>query len=428
MNFLRLKPVIILGALVLSLLIGSGCKKSSPTEPQNNNGQSITVNGFVKDIDGVPISGVSVIVKGKSPVITSASGAFSISNVNTPYEIRLILSSYSTAVIYQGLTRSDPTLLYPSSTTASKTATISGNVPAASGKTTLVFFVSGTFAQTTTADPTTGAYIIYADWKGSTTSFTGKLSVLRWTPNTNGLPAQYDAYGSKDLTISEGGTFNGKDFTTGDFTDPAEQSISGSITRPTSNYIISEKELYMDFGSASVFIAYEYSGGGLPDAFSYTVPTVSGATFGVNAYAETSTTPYRYSSYQKMGITGGSNGVTITLASAPQLNLPANNGTNIDTTTQFLWAQGSGTGVNLTYIYPTGSGPTYYIITAGNSTSIPNLSPQGLGLPSSSTYKWYVNQIFPLASIDDAASDLFNTLYGGDNGQGESETFTFTTK
>jgi len=395
--------------------------------------QAVTVNGYVKDIDGEPISGATVIIKGKSPTTTGANGNFSVSNVTIPYEARLIISGFQqAAVVYQGLTRLDPTLFYLGSTTNSKTATISGNVPAAAGKNTLVFFVSGSEAWYATANQTTGAYIIYADWRGTTSSFTGSIQVLRWTPNSNGLPQLYDAYGlENNVTISTGGTLSNHNFTSSDFTDPAEQSITGSITRPSSSYSIKNKNLYINFGNAYIPIAGE-SGMALTDNFSYTVPSITGATFQIDANAEVSALPSnRITLYSKKGINGGSTGINITLASAPQLNLPANNGTGIDTTTQFLWTEGSGAGINIVYMLPMGQGPTFFIFTDDNSTYIPNLSPQGLGLPPFQPYQWLVVEVFPVSSIDAAASEsfiIFMNGNSGDYGRGQSEYFNFTTK
>ncbi len=397
---------------------------------QVNTGQSMSVNGFVKDIDGEPISGVTVIIKGQSPTTTGTDGSFSVLNVISPYEVRVILSTQQTAIVYQGLTRSDPSLLYLGSTTTGKSATITGFVPVAAGKTTLVYFISGTKKWSTFADELTGQYSISADWKGSTVSYSGQLQVLRWTTNIGGLPSQYDAYGFKNLTISDGGSFSGNDFIETDFTDPAEQSISGSIIRPNSSYSLTDKRLAINFGDVFIYLAYE-SGAALSDNFSYIVPALTGATFQVDADAYISAIPSpRQSYYQKKGIMGGSSGITITLAIAPQLNLPVHNGTGIDTTTQFLWTQGGGSGINLIQIIPQIQGPMFFIFTSANSTTIPNLSPQGLGLPSNVPYDWYIWRYFPISTINDVASEFFIPLIqgnGGENGHTVSEMFRFTT-
>ena len=432
MFILRLKSAIILCAAFLTLLIVMSCDEDSPNEP-NGSSQTITVNGFVKDANAEPVAGVTVIIKGKAPTTTDANGGFSISDVTKPYEIRVLMSTQQVAIIYQGLTRSDPSLLYFGDVAPWKSATITGIVPPAVGKITEVFFISGTKVFYTIADEATGSYTIYADWRGSENSFTGKLQVLRWTQNSSGMPVQYDAYGYEDnLTISAGGTFNNHNFTAGSLTDPAEQNISGTIVRPSSSYELFGKNLYLNFGSIAVNLGGE-SGVSLTDNFSYVVPSLAGATFGVDVWGVLFTTPNsRYTAYWKRGIAGGSSVTTINLSSSPQLNLPAHNGSGIDTTTQFLWTKGTGGGISYVIIEPTvsGMGPTFYIFTGENTTSIPNLAPQGLGLPSNVAYTWGVAQYFPISSINDAAStSLIQLAYRQtEGGMADSGEFTFTTK
>lgn len=391
---------------------------------------TMTVSGYVKDIDGEPISGMTVVIKGKSPTSTGADGSFTIADVTSPYEVRTISGVQKTAIVYQGLTASNPTLLYLSSTTAGKQATISGAVPVSAEKT-LVCFNSGSKGWYIIADPATGVFSFSVTWKGSISSLSGHLQVLRWSVNSNGLPVQYDAYGSKQLTISDGGIFTGNYFYETDFTDPAEMNINGSITKPTTSYNITSKQLNINFGGASIAICSEY-GGSLTDNFSYIVPSISGTTFEIQVMASVSSFPTnRNTTYRKKAITGGSNSVTIDLVNAPQLNLPVNNGTEIDTSTQFLWTQGGGTGVNYIAIMPSDPGnPAYYIFTAGTSANIPNLAPQGLGLPAMANYSWMLQRIFPVSSIDEAASDSFIAMINGqsgDNGISYSEMFNFTT-
>jgi hypothetical protein len=431
MLFLSLKRVAVLLSAFLFLIMAVSCNKDSTTEP-NETDQTITVSGFVKDFDGEPVAGVPVIIKGKAPVTTDANGAFTVSNVSKPYEARVIFSTDQAAIVYQGLTRSDPTLIYLGITSIWKTATISGFVPPAAGKVTRVFFVSSTMAWSTDADQGTGSYTLSVNWRGTANSMSGTLQVLRWTQNSSGLPSQYDAYGfENNLTVSSGGNFPNNNFAVADLTDPPEQNISGSIARPTSSYVLTSKTLYLFLGDAGIYLGQE-SGAGLSDNFSYVVPSITGATFGVDVDATLSATPTnRYTNYNKRGIAGGSSGITVNLASAPQLNIPAHNGSGIDTTTQFLWTMGSGGGICVLYIYPSNFvGPSFYIFTASNSSSIPNLAPQGLGLPSNLSYTWQVAQVFPVSSIDDAASANFlqQTSGSAEGGQANSEQFTFTTK
>ncbi len=209
-------------------------------------------------------------------------------------------------------------------------------------------------------------------------------------------------------------------------------NINGSITKPSSSYNITQKQLEINFGGASISLCYEF-GASLTDNFSYNVPSITGTSFEIHIQAAISAFPTQRSSYyHKKGITGGSHGVIIELANAPQLNLPVHNGTEIDSTTQFLWTQGGGTGINYIQIMPSNPGdPVYYIFTAANSTNIPNLAPQGLGLPVNAPYSWMVMRFFPLSSIDEAASDSFISIingHSGDNGNTYTEMFNFMTR
>ena len=277
-------------------------------------------------------------------------------------------------------------------------------------------------------------YTFNPSWKGSNSSYTGKLYVLRWSTNASGLPSQYDGFSSKDLTISDGGNFSGKDFIPADLTDPAEQNISGSISLPTSSYQLKNKSFYLHFGDAYVYLGGE-SGTSLTLDFSYTVPTISGTTFEIDAQAELASTPTnRLCSFWKMGIAAGASNINVSLADAPKLNFPAHNGTNIDTTTQFLWAFGGATGVYYVVLSPTsglGTNPTHYIFTSNNSLYIPNLNPQGLGFTSKIVeYQWQTYLYYP-SSINECATENFIPFINGnagDRGFGSSEVFKFRTK
>lgn len=417
--------IVIIGVVVFFTAIG-GCKKdtSTPSTP-GGGGQVITVNGYVKDLNGEPVSGKPVIITGKGSVLSASDGSFSVSNVTTPYDITLIavIGSLRIAVIYEGLTRSDPVLAYPGGPTGTqKNATISGTVPVVANTVTRVFFTSGDFAWATTAGMG-GAFSIYPSWYGPDTALQGQLHVLRH-PSTPAIPTSYDAYGSRSLTITNGGLHANNNFLTGDLTDPTEQSISGSVVRP-SNYTLSTRDYYIAFGGAAVLIANEPSP---PDAFNFAAPNISGATFPILVQWLSSNA---YSFSWKTGLTPGASGVSITLESTAQPVLPVNNAINVDTNTVFQWVQGSGTGVNRTFIYDGIGQPQYWIYTTEDNIRIPNLEAYGLSLPTNRAYSWYVERYVPVGSVNDVASDAFRRLSnyrGGDFRITSSEIFNFTTR
>jgi hypothetical protein len=388
-------------------------------------GATITVNGLVKDFADQPVAGAAVLVPGKPAVTSATDGSFSIGGVTTPYDITFIVSNVHLASTYRGLTRTDPTLysIYQFFSTTN-TATVSGSVPVVSGRTTRVIYVSGDMSWWTTASAGSGTYNINVSWRGTNTTLNGTIYVLRWV-NATGIPTSYDAYGDRALTVSAGGSFQGNNFTAGQLTDPAEMNISGSVTRPSTNYTLTERQLSIGFGNSVTFLASE--SGTLGDNLSYTVPNVSGATFAIAAFASFGS---RRATYFKSGIAAGSQTVSIPLAEAPQLSLPVNGGTGVDTTTSFLFTQGGGAGVNFVQLTNSGSDPSFLILTSNNSFMIPNLSQQGLGLPSNRTYSWSTTRLYPFSTMDEAASSVFLSRINrnaGDVGVGTSETFNFTT-
>ena len=422
MNTLRRSTTLPLATL--GLLVA--CGGNGPTPPP----QGVTVSGSVRDRVAEPISGATVLV-GKSSATSSSDGTFSIPGVVTPYDITAVLPAQNTALIYKGLTRSDPVLLYPDVTGAERTATISGTAPPASGSATVVLFVSnGRYAfGSGRVDATTGQYAFSVRWYGSYDTDAGQLYVLRfrWTTDGSGLPASYDGYASRPLTISAGGDFSGNDFAATDLTDPPEQSISGAITVPAS-YALNARELYVIFGRGALYWEEKNASS---NAFTYTVPAQAGVTFTVAARAVDGSS--RSSSFFRGGISGNTSNVSVPLAAAPQLASPANGASGVDTTIPFSWTQGQGTGVNVFKVWPgNGTGPTYFVFTTGADANIPDLAAEGMGLPTGASYYWQIYRIFPVASVDDAAAEgyrrLITDLDRGDVGETISERFGFTTK
>src|SRR5207244_6944257 len=167
------------------------------------------------------------------------------------------------------------------------------------------------------------------------------------------------------------------------------------------------------------------------NAFPYTVPAESGLAFTVAAQAVDGSS--RWSAFFKGGISGNTSNVSVPLAAAPQLALPANGAYGVDATTPFSWSQGGGTGVNLFKVWPSNStSPTYFVFATGADAKIPDLAAEGMGLPAGASYYWHVDRLFPVASVDDAAGEglrrLIFDIDGGDVGETVSELFGFATK
>ena len=400
------------------------CGGDSPgTEPHT----TITVTGLVRDRWGEPIGGAALVVTGKTPVTSDADGRFSIPAVAVPYDLTLLLSSRNTALVYKGLTRADLALLTLDPMGAERSATISGATPLVANTRAMVSFQSGRNVHgESVPDNATGQYAMTVPWLASATTLSGRLHVLRWTNGPTGTPASYDAYATKPLTIIAGGDFPGNDFAAGDLTDPPEQSFGGTVVVP-GGYSSMWRRLYVFLGRVPDFWD-EQTLHPLFNEFTYTVPAVTGATFGVGTLAADPAS--RTSFFFKHGISG--HYATLPMAVAALLMFPADGATAVDGATSFGWVQGGGTGVNLFEARPDNSSdPTYIVFTTGADATIPDLAGAGMALPPNAGYTWLVVRVFPVASVDDATSNDFLALVdleAGDVGETVSETHAFTTK
>ncbi|MDI6804341.1 MAG: carboxypeptidase-like regulatory domain-containing protein [Bacteroidota bacterium] len=404
-----------------------GCKKDQGTEPLG----PITISGFVKDYFGMPVSGAAVIIPGKSAVTTTAAGTFSIPNVTVPYDISVVVSTGKVAMIYKGLSRPDPKLLYLYFSGTSKSAAITGSVPVAIGKTSKIYFVSGSYFSSTTADPTTGAYSFYGYWYDTSSTSNAKLFFLRYSTDGTGIPTIFDGYASKSLSVQNGASYTSQNFPTSDIVDPPDVTVSGVVSMPT-GFSLSSRRLYIIFDNAKISLRSDPT----PitsTSFDYAVPNIAGVQFGIRASAYKTSTPSDIgTSFTKLGINAGSTNVNVTLESSPRLALPPNNSPNIDYNSEFTWSQGTGDGVNLVQINSSiSNNPVYYIFTRESNLKIPDFSTHGLGLPPNTTYSWYVYRYLPIPSTDYAASNTFVKWLRemtSDFGYSYSESFTFTTK
>ena len=118
-------------ALALSAGIISGCKSNStgPAGGGGGAGSVVTVSGKVISQNGQAVAGVPVLVAGKVSTNTDANGNFSIANVTTPYDINVVDATNKQALVYKGLNRTDPTLVFlGSSPGTARHGTINGTM------------------------------------------------------------------------------------------------------------------------------------------------------------------------------------------------------------------------------------------------------------------------------------------------------------
>ena len=422
-------------ALALTVLFGGGCSKSGSTGPGTGAGQVITVTGKVVGSNGQAVASVPVVVPGQPSTNTDAGGNFSIANVTTPYDISVVDATNKQALVYKGLTRTDPTLLFFGSTPGtSHSGNISGKISGgdftpnqpATDVTRVAFGSAETNNSTTTAaNGTFGA--IGLNWYGPTAT-TGSLYALQFAVDAMGFPVAsgYKGYGVRSgIAVNDGSTLTNQFDTLQTVTT---SQFTGTVTVP-SGYTLAEKVVYARVPSAAILL---FNDAGTNTALSYFTPGISGATLVLGA--EAIKTGGGTALTWKNGLATGATGVSINIVTPPEVSLPVNAATGVDTTVTFSWTGMAG-GVHLVIFTGTGSTPTYYVLTAATSATIPNMKPLGLGLPSATAYKWQVYGFGPFGSIDAAAgtAGFITGLIGvpvaatGDAFVGISAQRTFTT-
>jgi len=363
-------------------------------------GGGSTVVGEVVDSYGQPVPNRTVVQAGRSTT-TSAGGCFTFTGVTAPYDVSIVQTTPSKfASVYTQLTRTDPKLQDLSVTgTPAHSTTVGGTlggtpIPGPDGTQTGVGFGSpeasaGNFFQT-------GSWSLNVSWAGPA-STTGGLHALQWTVDANGTVTGYLAYGVRTgLTLSSGTPISNANLT---LTTPVNTAaVTGSIALP-SGYTISSRNVYLTFGDA---IAFPVSSDAITSpSFGIPVPSGVGAAAIVSVTADNGTSQ---STAQTSALAPGTLNATLTLPSPAQPTSPASGATGVDTTTAFVWTPIAG-GLSLLILNdPSGSGPEYVIVSGGSTTHIPDLSAQGLGLPSGAPYHWTLIGLGPLASVDALAA------------------------
>lgn len=388
--------------LTLSLLIGDGCKSSS-NGPTGGGGVGgvITVTGKVIGQNGQAVAGVPVFVTGKVSTNSDAGGNFSITGVTTPYDITVVDAVNKQSLVYKGLTRSDPTLVFlGSSPGTARHGTINGQIfgtgyPQGVNDITKVVAASAEAAgsASTAASGTFGP--VNLTWYGPTAT-TANLYALQYTRDVNLFPVAsgYKGYGVRSgIAVNDGGTLNNQ-FDT--LQAVATTQFTATVTIPAS-YTLSAKVLFVRVSQyAAINIL---SDGTTNSALSYYTPAIPGATLLLETTAIKA--PGNGTAYFKNGMGTGATGVAVTIPAAPDLSLPIDNATGVDTTVTFSWTAMAGA-IHLLILTSSGN-PQYVILTSGTSATIPNLKGLGLGLPSSQLYSWTVYGFGSFGSADDAA-------------------------
>ncbi len=358
----------------------------------------ITVSGKLSP----PVSGAQVIIGRQAATADAATGAFSIGGVTPPYDLVAIVpgATQKAGVVYKGLRRPDPTIRTFAAAPALRSATISGTVtgglvPPLPLTQTHVSF--GAPDVSSGADGHVGATITYElkpEWS-SGSSITGTLHALQWNPG-NGCTASYTGYAEKaGVTIADGGSFAGQDLA---MTPVAATHVTGTLWVPAGLGPNVDASVGLVYADRSWVTLFHDTVAAAP--FDCLVPSIAGAT--AQLVASASLPSQAAAMVARVNVPLDATGVTLALQAAPEAIAPDDAATGVTNSTVFSW-QPFANGVHVALFGGGAAQPAFYVVTTEASTTIPDLSLQGLELPKNASYQWMVEAFAPNASVDEAA-------------------------
>jgi hypothetical protein len=387
--------------LLVALLAGaafvaSSCS-SSPSGPT-----TVTLTGTVIDSNSVPLSGQTVIITSGTftkNAVSDSTGSFSVANVPTPYDATVIDTGGESVVAYVGLTRADPTLTDLANTTTSQMATLSGvftggTFPEIAGIATQLVFVSPqvTYSFSDLGDGTFSSTSNPIQWLGPSTT-TGSLYALQVHAVAD-LPADFPGYGSLGpISLQNGESLTGQTMALAPVT---AGNISGTISAPT-GYPVTQKIAGL-MPAPGVLLGF-LSDSSASASFTYTTPSVPDTSIffevAAQGVAEDGTV-------LKKSLSANASGLTLTIPPPPMQSLPVSGASTVTAATSFSWTSYPGYFIFL--VSPVGTGPTFAVITAATTATIPDTSAAGIPLPASTAYTWQTYALGPSTSVDAAAA------------------------
>jgi hypothetical protein len=366
----------------------------------------ITVNGTVIDSStGTTVAGATILVVGRPPVVSDASGHFVVTGVTAPYDVVVRPGGASFVRLYRGLTRTDPTVVARAVSETMNTATISGSAT-----------VSGTLVDDSLVCVGIGPRQLYTFG----TAYSSGSSPIAWSSSvagwygTGGVDGTLHCvltrsaggaisnafYGSRSISLAPGGAFTGQDVT---LTAITTSSVSGTLVDPESSATLS-RTIGVSFPGGRGFY---FSGSIAVGAFTSTMPSVPGGQITVGAR---DTANGRATSV----LVAPSATVVqdITMLARPSVTSPAPASSGVSPTAPITFTGGDG---HVFIVTLTSGGNTIAeIVTSSKSVTLPDLTPFGLAYPAGANVVISVREQGMLGSTDAATNGaaLFESEIG----------------
>jgi hypothetical protein len=403
-------------SLLSVCLVGCGSPDAAGGPDAGGPMGTVDIHGRVVGPTGIPLSGLTVSIAGRSTA-TDAAGEFTLPDVVPPYDVDVALADRTVSSgRFEGLTRPDPTLVFlflfssGEPNTATISGTLSGGEPVGTaGEFAFAFFTTRDVRfdlQSIGISERNNPWTLPVSWFGPS-SITAAVHVLQFrAPLPGQPPTEYTGYGVREgIPLSRSDEVQDAGVT---LHAPGTAFVDGVIRSPA-GYSISTTSLNLEVeGLTSVPLGHVETGAA---DFRFAVPADIGATAAVTvtAVGEGIGTTTRRAS----GLIPGTSGISIGLFPPPRPLTPEADATGVAPGSEVTWTPFGG-GVHLVVFTALPSGPQAYVVTSGTHARVPEL-------PAGAQVSWIVAGFGPFEGIDDftAGPKLFPVLGSSVQGVGE---------
>jgi hypothetical protein len=419
-------------AATLTATAGAVSDQATITITPPEAGPPITVSGIVVDECRRPVANLLVWVRNRGITRTNASGGFSFTGVQTPYDIGTLQGQLIR--IYGGLVI--PTVrLTVASTAVARTGSFTGNltvgagstaeIPVPLGRRTWLGFHPSDNSYSVGFFGDVNPYGLDVAWCGDA-EVSGTLEVLQWTTQTTpvnpNLAEQFHGYGRSEGSVTEGIRTTGADVVL----EAVETLTLTGTTELPAGLQVNQRMIGLDAGRASLDPALYFNaqvGVTLPSDFSLKIPDAPGIKLAVATDAQGP------GGFSQTWLRDLSPSTTLTVrVDDPPAVLEPTAGSEVELGTQTFTWQSDGTGVQglmVVLFYPLGGGGRarsldYEIFTQGRSFLVPGPEEFGLAsIPANSTGDWQVGSsneptvagmVAPTRTMAFGASSLYMVL------------------
>ncbi|WP_457634300.1 hypothetical protein [Oceanithermus desulfurans] len=424
-----------IGALTAGLLLVAGCNTQTPS--------GVEVQGTLVDLCGQPIPYNTVYVPGSDPVLTDAEGKFTITGVQTPYDLvinNVYLSDIAaegdaSLLVVHGLTKTDPYLaVNPRNGSSCASASVAGTITPASPSD-----ITTKEAVALLLPPYRDYAFSYDDTFSTSLRFDPALAGdaallgLRWQTDGDGNAVAFSDPNRSDLgaavatvTLQDGGDVSGQTLALSP-EGIATRTVTASAQLP-SVMSLSRVEHYLTYQGEDTRIRtaqFSFKGGTEETSFSFAGPTGSDLGSLISAEADygeggrflslDGAAPLDLSDisgnvmvWQRVPADGDA--VTLSFPDPVVPYAPVSGSVVKPGETVFRWTGPEGALYDVVFglWFPaTDQGLAVEVLTAGTELTIPSFADLG-GVPDTNAYVWWflqaaAGEALP-ASVDDAAS------------------------